>query len=294
MAELQTGDTYAVGGYGRELFVAEPKQGKTVTLMASLLGLLPWQKHGAIVDKPENLYVFGFDTAALAGIKPFLKMSCEAPDSALKFKVINMEGDAAKASATEADYDMEFYNTLTMHLRQMRDRADKAKGTSAVLFSSTSGMSAALERSIMGPPKGRGYGDPDKWKQLSHQITQIQMMAQAGNWHVLWEGHIEKKASFQMSGGDSNAEEKMAGMSGSAGKMFPYNVARVYRLRRIPGQKYNGTKVDQAYLDTQPSLDFVTGGRGFNELLNAKEPCLTTVFTKLGLKTGNWKAGKGG
>lgn len=78
------------------------------------------------------------------------------------------------------------------------------------------------------------------------------------------------------------------GIQGSAGKSWGFNVEQVVRLRREMA-KYPNTPVDKVYMDTRPTLDFVAGGRGFNESLDAKEYDLVQVAKKLGKKVGGWK-----
>ena len=108
-------------------------------------------------------------------------------------------------------------------------------------------------------------------------------MAQSDTHHTFWEGHITKT-----SGKEDEAKETIS-ISGKVGLNFGFNVEQVVRLRREMA-KYPNTTVDKVFMDTRPSLDFVSGGRGFNEALGAKEYDLVEVAEKLGKKVGGFGA----
>lgn len=282
----QTGETYESSKYAKALLASESKVGKSCYLVASALGALPWQRHGGIVDRPENLHVITFDANALGNMNRFLVETCGAPKEALKYRVYNLQDDMRRVSESDSDYDMGFYNTVFQALMLIQDRA---KGVPVVLFSSLTGLAAGVERSIIGPPNGKGYSDPSKWVALAHQLTEIQNFAQIDKWHVLWEAHLDKPPPPPMKAAENPPKESIR-VSGKAGRHWAYNVEQVFRIRRQMGMKHTGTKVDQVYLDTQPALDFIASGRGFTEALSAKEPDMTVAFHKLGLQIGRWNA----
>jgi hypothetical protein len=286
----QTGATYQSAQYMKGLPIAESKVGKTAFLTASCLGALPWQKEGGLVDRPENLHVITFDSNAAGGLARFLTQTCGAPAEATKFRIYNLQDAMTRTSLNDDDYNMDLYNDVLSVLDTIRGRA--GQGVHAVLISSLTGLAAGLERALIGPPKGKGYSDPSKWKALAHQLHEIQNFAQLDQWHIFWEAHLDKPAQMKVGKNDDgdNRPKESIRVSGEAGRNWAYNVEQVFRLRRMFGQKAPGTQCDVVYLDTKPSLEFIAAGRGFTETLEAKEYCLTSVARKLGCKTGNWGA----
>lgn len=290
----QTGNEYQGGEYAKALCVSEAKVGKSTFLVASCLGALPWQEFGGIVDKPENLHVISFDSDALAGINKFLKTACGVSEGMGKADILNMEDDFRQCSEGAADYNFKFYNAVMTALQQVQEATAK-KGVHALIISSLTGMAAGFERSIFGAPGGsdrganggqRGFGaDPAKWKLLSQQIHEVRNFAQMDKLHCFWEGHIDKPSGMGMKGEEQKKESIR--VSGEAGRNFPYNCSQVFRIRRMFGQKHPDTKVEKTFLDTQPTLDFVSGGRGFSELA-PQEPDMTAAFNKLGLEVGQY------
>jgi hypothetical protein len=285
-----TGADYQSSQFEKAMFAALSKEGKTCYEVAAALGQLPWQKYGGIVDKPENLHVITFDANALGGVKRFLLESCGAPAEALRFTVYNMQEDLRKVSASQQDYNRDLYTGVLMAIDKV---AQKAKGVPMLLVSSLTGLAQGLERALAGPPgakKGSGM-DQSKWQEFSHQLNEIRNMAQQDNWHCLWEAHVYKPPSTGQSG---EARPETLQISGKSGQAFPYNVERVYRVRRAYGQRHGGSNVEEMYLDCRPTFDFVANGRGFTEALKPREADPTVAFHKLGLKVGGWgaKAGK--
>lgn len=286
----QTGDTYQSSQYAKALAIAEGKVGKTTFEVASLLGVLPWQKEGGVVTKPEHLHILTFDANAGGGLKKFIKETCNAPDEALKFRIYNLQDTMRRVSEGDGDYDMAFYNDVLSAISMVSDRVRPGE-VHAIVFSSLTGLAAGFERALIGPPKGRGYSDPSKWKALSHQLSEVQNYAQVDKWHTIWEAHLDKPASMGMGkGGDSEAPKESIRVSGSAGRNWAYNVEQVFRIRRQFGRVHPGTKCDMVCLDTRPSFEFISGGRNFTEALEPNEYDMTAVFRKLGLKVGNWGA----
>jgi hypothetical protein len=287
-----TGDTYQSSKFAKSLCASDPKAGKTTYLISSALGLLPWQKTGGIVDKPENLHVISFDANALGGVKRFLLETLGAPKEALNFKVYNLQEDFRRISVNEGDWDLSFYGIVQSALERVRDRCNG--GSPVLLISSLTGLAQGCERALAGPvvmgKKGAGM-DMAKWAAFAHQLGEVRNFAQIDSWHCLWEAHIHKPmARGQGNEGDDMAKESIQ-VSGKTGQNFAYNVEQVFRIRRAFGQKsQTNPKVDLTYLDTAPSLDFIAGGRNFTEALQPKEYDPTEAFKKLGLIVGHWNS----
>lgn len=285
-----TGELYQSSKYAKALCVSGSKVGKSCFLVASALGVFPSQKFGGIIDKPANLHVITFDANALGGIQNFLTKTCNAPKEALGFRVYNLQDSFRRVSDSDSEYDMTFFNDVFVALDKIKTHAAKG-GVHAVLFSSLTGLAAGLERAVIGPPgnkKGNG-ADPSKWQAFSHQLTEIQNFSQVDSWHCLWEAHLDKAPALDMGSGAPQAKETIR-VSGKAGRSWAYNVEQVFQIRRNMGQKHPNTNCDVVYLDTRPSLDFISNGRGFTENLAPQEPDLTVAFKKLGLTVGRWNS----
>lgn len=263
--------------------VAPGKVGKTTFFAASALGALPHQKFG-LVDKPENLHILGFDDSFADGLVNFLVKSCGKSEKYLNVDVENLTDAARKMFTNNGGWDYGLYNLVKQKLDGIKQKVAKG-GVHAVLFSSLSGLAKGLKAGLAGAPdpgkKGSGM-DQSKWDALSHQLNAIRNYAQEDSMHVFWEGHIVKS-----SGKDEDAQKDTNGIQGEAGKAWGHNVGCVVLLRR-EAAKYEGTKVDKVYMDTRPSLDFVSGGRGFNEALDPKEYDLALMAEKLGKKVGKY------
>lgn len=281
----QTGENYVSSKFAKALLASEAKVGKSCFLIASALGVLPWQKHGGIVDDPRNLHVITFDANALGGIQRFLLETCGAPKEALGFKVYNLQDSLRRVAEGDTDYDMTLYGEIMTCIEKMKQAA---KGTPVLHISSLTGAAKGLERSVVGPPAGKGYSDISKWKLISHQLHELQNFAQVDRWHCLWEAHIDKTVPMSQGKDAQPAKESLA-ISGEAGRTWTYNVEQVFRIRRMFGQVFDKTKCDQVYLDTRSDIG---SGRNFNEALDAKEPDMTLAFKKLGLQVGHWGAKK--
>lgn len=279
-----TGALYASAKYAKALFLAEGKVGKSSFLVASALGLLPWQKQGGVVDRPENLHVLTFDSSALTGITGFLTKTCKAPEAALNFNVYNFQDDTRQVSLGSSDWDFSLYTAVREAANKIRQEAKKG-GTHVVIVSSLTGIAQALKRSLAGPigsgKKGSGM-DQAKWDAYGATLSEMRNALQDDAYHLFWEAHIFK------SGGDEPKETLM--LEGKSGQNFAFNVEQVFRVRRMFGQKSPNTNCDTVYLDTRPNMECVANGRGFNEALEAKEPDLTVALEKLGLKVGKWQA----
>lgn len=263
------------------LTVAEAKVGKSTYLAASCLGALPHQTEGGLVDKPENLHVLGFDEAFVDGLHDFLKKSCGKSDAYLNVSVHDMS-DIVRGNGNQSDWNYTLYNAVIAEVQAIK--ADVAKGgVHAIIVSSLTGLATGLLAGLSGPPitgkKGAGM-DMAKWGAFSHQLSALRNAVQADTHHVFWEGHVTKTSG-------EDAKDTMS-VAGKAGQNFGYNVEQVVRLRRET-VKYPGTTIDKVYCDTRPSLDFMAGGRGFNEALDAKEFDLVAMARKLGKKVGGFK-----
>lgn len=298
--KIQTGETYSGEADTANLLAAsDAKVGKTFFLVYGILGLLPWQKRGGIVDRPSHLHVVTTDTNALGRIQKAMKLMVgNTNPEALKFNVYNMEDDYNKIHVSDKAWDMTFYNTLCEVHEKIIERVTKSKGIHAVLLSSLTGLGGALLRGIQGPPgqytesgavkKGSGM-DQSKWSAFAAQVTDIRAKFQLDLWHCIWEAHLYKPAKTgQSRDEESDTRKETLQLPGSSGANFAFNVGQVFRIRRNFGKRYPGTNVDEVYFDTAPSLDFITGGRNVTECLKPQEYDPTVAFEKLGLKVGYW------
>ena len=285
--KVQTGETYQSGEFAKALMAAEPKVGKTSFEIASALGVLPWQKFGGVVDDPKNLFVVAFDASAVSGIDKFLLNTCGAPKEALNYTIFNMQDDVRKVFANPTDWDFDFFNSVVQVVKTLES---KARGVPMVIVSSLTGLAQGLERALGGPAgtkKGAGM-DMAKWAAFNQQMSELRNLFQQDRWHCLWEAHIYKPGGASQGREDGEEKKESIQVSGKTGQNFAYNVEQVFRVRRIFNSTFGDTKCDNVYLDTRPALDFITGGRGFTENLDAKEPDMTLAFHKLGLKVGRW------
>lgn len=274
--------------FAKSLVVAASKEGKTVGLVAGALGVLPWQRFGGVVDKPDNLHVIALDSGAATGIKPFLEL-CKAPKEAFSVRIYNMADDVRSVSTRDEDWDFTFFHAFKQVAKRVQERAQK--GTSLVLVSSLTTLALTLQRSLAGAPgddAARGSGmDQAKWGELGRQVNELRNMLQQDYWHCVWEGHVYKPPATGQ-GRDADSSKESIQVQGSSGHNFPNNVEQVFRFRRDFGNTHEGTRVERVALDTRPSMDFLAGGRGFTEYLDAKEADMTVAFRKIGLKCGRW------
>jgi hypothetical protein len=284
----QTGSTYQSSKHSSILAIAEAKVGKTCFEVASCLGLFPGQKEGGVVTKPEHLHVLTFDANAAGGIKPFLMKTLNAPQEALNYRILNMQDSMRKVSQGDSDYDMKFYNEVQEAISKVADKIRPGE-VHALVVSSLTGMAAGIERSLVGPPTGKGYSDQSKWNALAHQLAELQNYMQSLDAHIIWEAHLDKAPNSGQGG--TGAKESIR-VTGKSGRNWGYNVEQVFRVRRHFGQKCAGTQCDKVELDTRPSFDFIAGGRGTTENLNPTEGDLTSVLRRLGYNTGHWGGAK--
>lgn len=285
----QDGTTYGLEAFERgALVVDEAKTGKSCFLVSSLLGLLPWQKNGGVIDRPSHLHVIATDTNALGGVMEFLTKTCSAPSEALKFKIYNLEKAVLQSADNAEGNDTTFYNLLISTIMTIRERAASQPGVHAMVMSSLTVMASTMQRGLSGSPLAKGKGmDADKWGRFKGMMSDLRTFSQAGDLHTFWEAHLQQRVEFGDPGGQ--AKDSLL-ISGSAGKDFPSQVEHIFRVRRLHGQKYENTQCDHAFLDVTASSDFVPGGRLFTERLGTKEKCLTVAMHKLGKKIGGWKA----
>jgi hypothetical protein len=286
-----SGADYEGGDYFNLLAVSYAKVGKTVKLVADSLGVFPGQKFGGLVDTPENLHVIAVDNEALGGIQDVLLESCGAPKESLGFRVYNMQQDVMKLS--QDPWDFTIFNTLITVRKLIQQRIAKG-GVHCVIMSSLTTIGATIKRAIAGDAaskqqKGSGM-DMAKWDALGMQLNEIRIAFQALNAHVIWEGHVFKPQGEDQNGAPSKKESLQ--LQGSTGQNFPNNVGQILRLHRMFGERLPGTKMDKVVYDTQPELEFLIGGRAFNERLDPKETDLTLIAHKLGRKIGRWNAPK--
>jgi hypothetical protein len=263
--------------------VAEGKVGKTTYLAASALGALPHQTEG-LVDKAENLHLFGFDEAFVDGLLKFLKDSCKKGDSYLNVSVHDLTETVRKSSGG-SDWNFGVLNAVMAELQSVKSDVQKG-GVHAIIFSSLTGLANGIEAGLAGAvnPAKKGAGmDMAKWGSFNQQLNAVRNAAQSDTHHTFWEGHITKTRAK-----DEEDQKDTVSISGKVGQNWGFNVEQVVRLRREMA-KYPNTTIDKVYMDTRPTLDFVAGGRGFNESLQQKEYDLVEMAKKLGKKVGGFK-----
>lgn len=296
-----SGEEYQSCIYEKGTYLSPGKVGKTCWLVASALAVLPNQMKsgvGAIVTSPEHLHVVCLDKAAFDDVIDFLK-SHGAPKGIGKIRIYNMQDDVDRINDGDEDYDMSFYNSVMVTNRKIRDRVASVGGRHAVIMSSLTGLSTAIERGVVGPPgsagvkgkdgqvSGKGYSDPSKWGVFAHQMNKIRGAFQVDDFHMLWEAHIDVTKKFAMNRDDDGGSKESVAVSGKTGRNWGWNTNHTFRLVRNYGDQWEGTNVDKIYMNTRPDMEFFPGGRG-QERLKKKEYCLSTVFKKLGLKRGGW------
>lgn len=285
----QTGDTYQGSQYAKALMLDTAKNGKSCFLVGSILGVLPWQKYGGVVDRPSHLHVLSIDSDAMGGVNLFLTKTCNAPPEALKYRIYNLQDDAQRIAMNKEGNDLSFYNTLMSVMMTIQERVQKERGVHAVLFSSLTNIGATVLRGISGDPAEAGAGmSIDKNNRFGQMIKEIQLWGQIDDWHCFWEAHLHKKSPIPKPGQAPQPEKDSLLLRGQVGEQFPVNVEQIFRVRRDHGQKWEGTECDKAYMDTRASSDFVPGGRLFTEKLSSKEPDLTVALHKLGKEIGRW------
>lgn len=271
--------------YMKAFCVAEGKVGKTTYLASAILGALPHQTEGGLVDKPEHLHLIGFDEGFVDGLLKFLRDTCKKPAPYLELSVHDLT-DTVRKAYRSSGWDYGVSSAVQTELNAIKQEASRG-GVHAVVFSSLTGLANGIKAGLAGMPdptkKGSGM-DQSKWDGMSHQLNYLRNIAQEDLWHTFWEGHITKT-----SGKDEEDQKETNGIQGNAGKLWGFNVEQIFRLRREMA-KYPNTTIDKVYMDTRPTLDFVSGGRGFNESLDAKEYDIVAVAKKLGKKVGGFKA----
>ena len=290
-----SGETYQSSQFAKALCASDAKVGKTTFLVCQALGAFPNQKYGGVVDKPEHLHILTFDANALGGLKGFITSQCKKGPEYLKYRVYNHQDEWRRVSESRDDWNFDLYNAVQNTLRTIRQRAEKEGGTHLLVFSSLTGLAEGILRAIAGPPdeKKKGCGmDPSKWQEFSRQLIDIRNAAQVDVYHCMWEAHIDRGAQFAMKKQDDGegGPKETIHVPGQAGRSWGFNVEQVFRIRRSLGDTFPSTNIDRMYLDTRPSMEFISGGRSFTESLDPKEYDLTLAFHKLGLKIGRFGA----
>jgi hypothetical protein len=287
----QTGLTYAASEYLKMLVASVAKDGKTSFLVAGALGALPWQQYGGLVSEPKNLHVLTFDATALGGIRPLLTKSCGKGEEYCGLSVYNFERDIREIHSNKGEWDYALFNGIIATIDRIKQKIAKG-GVHAVVVSSVTGVAKGIQRGIAGEPsaakKGSGM-DASKWQTLESELTQIQNAVQALDAHVFWEAHVDRAPEFGQSKSLEAPRETLM-IKGGAGRWWAFNTEQVVRMRREYGNKVGS--LDKVHMETRPSADFLSSGRGFNEKLNPKEYDMTEVALKLGLKVGRFGAPK--
>lgn len=286
--------------------VSESKVGKTTYFACSSLGALPEQKFGLVSD-PSCLHVISFDEGAIDGLKDFIEKQCKRPDC-LSMTVWNM-APIVRDAVLGNGYDSSIYNNVMAILGEINKRANaQPDKVFAVLFASFTGMGMGIKNALAGKPEAGSDGkikssgmNQTKWDVLNASFVAIRTEAHRDNKHVFWEGHIQKKFVILEEGdkpppqGQSRTEETV-GVPGNEGKNWDVNVGEISRLTRESNtykiKDANGkeisTGIDKVYMNTQPSADFISGGRSFTTGLNAKEYDLALAAQKLGKRVGGY------
>lgn len=298
-AGKDTLESYTSAVYGKELFLAEAKVGKTITLVGNLLGVMPWQENGGVVDDPAHLHVITFDASALGGALKFLTEQCGAPKDIGRVHVKNLQSTANQAFASDTPYDPRFLTKVYDAIHEIQDKSTKG-GVHALVISSLTVCAKAMLRSIAGPAFGilDGKGqmkaspmDQNKWGLFKQQLTELQFSTQVDTYHTIWEAHHGEKQSKKTDASGNPLTYDSIQVDGSAAQTFPAQVERPYVMKRIKGGWKTGSKVDMVEFDTQPNLDFsdsIMSGRQVVGVLEPKEQDLTVMFSKLGLAVGQW------
>lgn len=292
-----SGSDYVSADFAKALMASDAKVGKTTFIVGSLLGAMPWQKFGGVVDRPDHLHVLTFDANALGGLGGFITERCKKPKDYLRYRVYNLQNEFRAVSRSREEWNFELYNAVVATLEVINKRVTKEGGVHALVFSSLTGLAEGILRAISGPPdedrKGSGM-DPSKWQGLAQQLIDIRNYAHTDTHHCIWEAHIDRAPVFQMkkSGGEDTGPKESIHVPGAAGRSWSFNVEQVFRLRREFGGEFEKSGVDFTYLDTRPSGTFIANGRSFNEKLKPREPDMTVAFHKLGLQVGRYGSKK--
>lgn len=284
--------------YGKELFLAPAKCGKTLTIMGGLLGVMPWQEYGGVISDPKCLHIITFDAATLDGAYKFLTEQCGAPDAVGDVDVHNLQQAAAEAFRSTTEYDGTFPSKVYETLAKIQDKTTDGK-VHAIMISSLTMCAKAWLRSISGPAldmrgsqMSKSPMDQNKWGLFAQQMTEFQFTVQADNYHSIWETHwAEKESKTKKDSQGNKLVLDTIQVQGQSNIQFPAQCERPYMLTRRKGGWKPGSKVDMVEIDTQPNLDFgesIMSGRKVVGVLEPKEKDLTEMFHKLGLRIGGW------
>lgn len=291
-------EAYQSSNYGKELFLAPAKVGKTVTLLGNCLGAFPWQEYGGVVSSPECLHVITFDASALGGAFKFLTEQCGASKEIGKTRVYNLQEDAKRIFTSKTEYDGTFANKVYETVKRVQDASTNGK-IHALIFSSLTMCAKAWLRGISGPAftgqaMKKSPMDQNKWGLFAQQMTEFQFFTQVDTYHTLWETHWAEKESKTQKDSMGNAKVyDTIQVQGATAVQFPAQCERPYMLSRVKGS-WDGkgkSPVNMVYFDTQPNLDFgesMMAGRSVVGVLEPKENDLTLMFNKLDLAIGGW------
>ncbi len=267
----------------KAFMVAEGKVGKTTYIAASCLGILPGQTR-ALVTKPSYLHILGYDEAVVDGLADFITKICGKTDPSFLEVDVHPMTEIVRKAASAPEWDFSVYNATMLAIGEIKRKVRSNPGVHAMVFSSVSGLAAGLKAAIAAPPtegkKSAGM-DQAKWDAWGNQMHAIRNEAHEDIQHVFWEGHIFKRKRGE---GQAAEEKDDNGIQGNPGKVWALNMGEVFRLRR-ESSKYPNTQIDKVFMETKPSLDFISGGRGFANLA-PKEYNLVEVAEKLGKQIG--------
>ncbi len=289
MIQPKTLDALDTSKHIRLFGVSDAKIGKTTHFACSALGALPGQEFGLVSD-PTCLHILAFDEGAVEGLMDFLVNACKRPDC-IKVTIWPMYDVCRTAILNKGGWDYTIYNAICS-VQQEIDKICDANPTKvyAELISSFTGLGMALKQALGGEPskdaKGAGFSIP-KWDALNSQLQCLRALVHKDNKHVFWEGHTQEKFVQATEGVKPGTKEETVGVPGGEGRNWAANVKEVCKMMREP-VKYPGTSIDKVFLHTRPTLDFNSGGRGFNNLAE-KEYDLAIMCQKLGKRVGGYK-----
>lgn len=285
-----TGSEMVPAQYIKGLFMSYAKAGKTSFLVAQALGVMPWQKYGGVITKPEHLHVIALDQDALDGIGDMLDM-CKAPDEARKYDLFDMREDYRNLIDSSRPYNHSFFTTLMQVRQSILASIQSEDEVHMVIMSSFTTLSKAVERALMGPPtgiqnakgesSGKGTGSIDLWGMLKLQMNDLQCGFQTDRYHMAWESHISRVQNK-----DGGWDETLQ-THGKASEQWPNNTSHNFVIRRDRMNVYPDTQVNPMYIEPRASMSFISGGRNENRL-NDQEPDLTVCLKKLGYRVGRW------
>lgn len=311
MDEMTLADFGPGSPYMKCLALGDAKLGKTVFIVLSSLGLLPWQEWG-IVDDPAHLHVIAIDQDCMDRIQDMM-VRCGIKKEVIAYvtsrmKVYSLKKDVLAVEAQAEPYNHTFYGVLNA----VRDRIQaqiKEGETHVVLMSSFTRMCNVMERALFGAPvgisDGKGYGSQDLWTVLKGQFASIQNRYHmeevrskdgkflSGGAHIFWEGHVVKENAPGEKPVNGKPATRDSLMVHGGAKQWPMNTSHNMQIFReqakwIDPATKKPTRCSLMYVNPQPTLSVLpSGGRGVGEV-GEREPDLAAMLHKMGYAVGGW------